>query len=124
MNVKIRAVRDAGDPDLERLVLNVFRPDDIGDYAVFDTTYTDDGRVSNKLRHSFWFPDKRIAAGDTVVLYTKRGRANEKKNSSGATSHFFYWGLDVTVWNEGGDCAVLLHVPEWTSYRVVEEPKT
>jgi len=113
MNVKIRATRDNGIRKKERLVLEVLRDDDIGYYVVFDTTFTGDGSVSNKVRHSYWFPDKKVRSGDTIVLYTKLGIQSEKQRKDGSTSHFFYWGLDKTIWNKEGDCAVLLRIEDW-----------
>ena len=113
MNVEIRYIADAGVASKERLVLRVLRADDIGSYVVFDTTFTSQGDVSNKVRHSFWFPDKNVRKGDLVVLYTKSGLASENKNQDGSTTHFFHWCLDKTVWNTDGDCAVLVHVDNW-----------
>lgn len=115
MNVKIKAIRDSGSANEERLVLQVLRDDDIGYYVVFDTTFTKDGSVSNKVRHTYWFPDKRVRSGDIVVLYTKPGIRSEKENRDGSNSHFFYWGLDKAIWNKEGDCAVLLQVGDWSA---------
>ena len=115
MNVEIRAIRNAGKLADERLVLKVLRGCDIGRYLTFDSTYTKDGKVSNLVRHPYWFPDKDVKAGDTVVLYTKDGRQSEKTNEDGSTSHFFYRRLDRTIWNQSGDCAVVLEVSTWAT---------
>jgi hypothetical protein len=113
MNVEIKYIADAGVEAKERLVLSVLREDDIGNYVVFDTTLTGQGQVSNRMRHSYWFPDKKVRSGDLVVLYTKTGTSSEKQNTDGSTTHFFYMNIDRTVWNTDGDCAVLLHVDNW-----------
>jgi len=113
MNIQIKALRHSGDLKQERIVLKVLKDDDIGYYIVMDTTYTSDGNVSNLVRFPFWFPDKPVKTGDLVVLYTKKGQQSEKQNKNGTTSHFFYRGLERTVWNEKGDCAVVLHVDNW-----------
>lgn len=115
MNLKIVGIKDAGIASKERLVLKVLRDDDIGYYVVFDTTFLGDGKVSNKVKHSYWFPDKEVQAGDLVILYTKQGFMNEKKHKNGFISHFFYWGLEMTVWNKEGDCVVLLQVDDWVT---------
>ncbi len=114
MSVKIKAIRDSGIVGKERLVLQVLGDNDIGYYIVFDTTFFEDGRVSNKVRHSYWFPDKKVHAGDLVILYTKPGTQSESQNKDGSTSHFFYWGLAKTIWNKEGDCAVLLEARNWS----------
>lgn len=114
MKVKIRNVSDYDNHEKERLVLDVIEDTDIGEYLVLDTTYTAKGGVSNKARHPYWFPDKKVKKGDIVVLYTKRGKQSSTDNGT-YTSHFFYWGLDSSVWNDEGDCAVLLHIDEWSA---------
>ena len=115
MNIEIKGIRDGGVTNKERLVLKVIADDDIGYYVVFDTTFTEDGKISNKVRHSYWFPDKKVRAGDLVILYTKVGTQSETQNNDGSTSHFFYMGLDKTIWNKQGDCAVLLEARNWSA---------
>lgn len=115
MNVEIRSIRNPGELEDERLVLRVLRDCDIGRYFTFDTTYTEDGRVSNLVRHPYWFPDKEVKAGDLVVVYTKTGRQSQKVNNDGSTSHFFYRGIDRTIWNQERDCAVVLEISDWKS---------
>jgi len=113
MNVEIKYIADAGVVNQERLVLSVLREDDIGRYAAFLSTFTTKNQISSKVKEAFWFPDKRVRAGDLVVLYSKNGASSEKHNKDGSITHFFYWGLSKTVWNTNSDCAVLLHVDNW-----------
>lgn len=109
MDIKILSIKDAGDLDNERIVLQATNDCNIGDYIVFDTTY--DGEfVSNKLRNSYWFPDEKIKKNDKVILYTKQGNEKLKENISGFNSHFFYWDLKKTVWNENEDCAIVVKI--------------
>jgi hypothetical protein len=115
MTVEIRYIKDPGKLDDERLVLKVLKDCDIGMYLTFDSTYTEDGQVSNLVRHPYWFPDKRVKAGDLIVLYTKTGAKSQTKNKNGSTSHFFYRGLERTIWNKSGDCAVLFEISTWTT---------
>lgn len=117
MKVTIKEIIDHGHND-ERIVLSVKEDTDIGEYVVLDTTYTKDGGVSNKVRHPYWFPDKKVSKGDLVILYTKKGKQSETKNANGSISHFFYWGLDINVWNDDGDYALLFHIDEWQSHKV------
>lgn len=117
MNVVIDKIVDHGHDD-ERIVLRVVAADDIGNYLVLDTTYSGDGGVSNKVRHPYWFPDQEVGEGDRVVLYTKKGTQYSKTNKDGTTTYIFYWGLDSNVWNNDGDCALLLHIDAWMHHRV------
>jgi len=114
MRVEIKEIIDHGHND-ERIVLSVLADDDIGKYIVMDSTYTLSGGVSNKVRHPYWFPDKNVRKGDLVVLYTKKGKQSDKVKEDKSTVHFFYWDLDIHVWNDDGDCALLFHIDRWMS---------
>jgi len=59
MKVIIREIKDHGHSD-ERIILVVIEDTDIGEYLVMDTTYNSEGTVSNKVRHPFWFPVKKL----------------------------------------------------------------
>lgn len=118
MNVKIKYVKDKGELVNERIVFAIEANINIGEYALFDTTYKGNGIVSNKLRHAYWFPDKEVNVGDLIVVYTKSGKTNKKLNKDGSYSHFFYWGLQSTIWNEETDCAVVINIADW-SYKNV-----
>jgi len=113
MKVRIKYIRDKGVLKNERVVLIAMDDCDIGEYLIMDTTFSGD-KISNKLRHTFWFPDKQINNGDLIVLYSKDGVDSEKENESGNKSHFFYWGLGETVWNKDEeDCAILFKVEDY-----------
>lgn len=90
---------------------------DIGRYQLCDSTYTADGAVSNKLRHTCWFPDKEVKKRDLISVWTKDGTNVTKKNASGTPVHRFYWGLAKAIWNNDGDCAVLQHVATWQLFK-------
>lgn len=113
MDVKLLKIKDKSDLRNERVVISVLRDCNIGEYILFDTTYSD-YQISNKLRHTYWFPDKKVQQGDKVILYTKEGEIKEKNNESGNTSHFFYWELNETVWNKNEDCAVLVNIKDYS----------
>ncbi|HRB72382.1 hypothetical protein [Flavobacterium sp. WV_118_3] len=115
MKIHIRGIYDHGNND-ERIILDVNTDTDIGDFLILDSTFTARGRASNKVRHPYWFPDKIVKKGDTVVLYTKRGENKTRLNEDNTYSHFFYWELEYNIWNNTGDCAVLLHIADWSSY--------
>ena len=89
MDVKISRILNRGTDD-ERLVLKVLRNCNMNEYVVFDTTFDENGVVSNKHRHLYVFPQIDVKANDTVVLYTKRGTYSTIYNDNGTTSYFFY----------------------------------
>ena len=108
MDMKLLRILDQGTNE-ERLVLKAIRSCNLNEYIVFDTTYDENGVASNKHRHLYVFPYIDVEADDTVVLYSKKGKYSTIKNENGTTSHFFYWNLDIHVWNNEGDTAYLLH---------------
>lgn len=116
MKVKIRQVVDHGHED-ERIILDVADDTEIGDYVVLDTTYSTEGKVTNKVRHPYWFPNQGVKKGDIVVLYTRKGNSNPV-NKDQYTIWFYYWGLDSCVWNNDGDCAIIMHIDQWASHKV------
>lgn len=118
MKLKIISVHGHGDFDKEHVFLQALENCDIGKYALADSTYTDADHVSNKLRHFYWFADKEIKKGEYVSLWTGKGTNTVTKTDKGVPIHRFYWGLDKAVWNDTGDCAVLLEINTWQFFKV------
>lgn len=116
MNVKIISVQGRGDYSSEYVLMRVLDDCDIGSYQVSDTTYTGANVVSNKLRHVYWFPDKRVSKGDLVSLRTGSGEQKTFVNTNGETVHRFYWGLKSPVWNDDGDAAILQYIGAWQHF--------
>ncbi len=115
MKLKITAIREAGDLSKERLVMKATAPTDVGEYVLLRTGTTD-GKVTTGVLNTFWFPDKTINVGDYVVVYSKKGRDSEKEFKE-VTSHFFYWGNSEALWNASDVAAVIMHAPDWESFR-------
>ena len=118
MKVKVISVHNHGNQNEEYVLLSVLEDCDIGDYMLADSTFTADDKISNKVRHTYWFPDKDVKKGELVSLRTKKGSNTEIKTEKGTVVHRFYWGLKESVWNDEGDCAVLFLVNDWAKYRV------
>lgn len=117
MDIKIRGVLERKTND-ERLVLDVINDCRLGRFVVIDTTYDENGSVSNKNRHMYLFSTQTVKKGDLVVLYTKKGDNTSRKNINGSISYFYFWGLDSTVWNNEGDEASLLHIDAFERKKV------
>jgi len=113
MKIEIIEIIDRAIADKERLWLKVLEDTDLKYYIVFDTTYTSDTTISNLQRHAYWFKSQQVKTGDYVVLYSTIGNPSKKINDNGTTTHFLYWGLKNTVWNDTGDCAVLFEINSW-----------
>lgn len=116
MKLQIRSIAAPGDIEKERLVLKATSDADVGDYAVLWSGISTSGGPTSGRKRAYWFPDVIVRAGDTVVLYTKKGERGKKALDSGGTAHFFYWGNETPLWDEN-HCAVLLLVSEWNYVR-------
>lgn len=114
MNLIFSSFADVGDLTKERLILKAVSDIPLGDYAVFLSKTSPDGTAYSGQQTAFWFPDGDIKANDLAVLYTKSGVASKKVLDSGATAHFFYWGLTAAQWGRtSGKGAVILRAAEW-----------
>jgi hypothetical protein len=72
MKLKIRRIDDNGNLDGERVIIDVKEDGaNLSSYILLDTTYFDDGNVSNKHRHSYWFPNQPTEKGDVICVYTR-----------------------------------------------------
>jgi hypothetical protein len=86
---------------------------DLSRNMVCDTTFRDTDKISNELRHMYWFGEYLVNAGDWVKLMTGIGQPSVGKNDRGTKTHTFFWNLGRTVWNQDGDCAVLFQLNDW-----------
>lgn len=78
-------------------------------------TVYEDEQVTTEVKNTFWFPDKPVNAGDSIVVYSKRGTTRQKTIGDGRIAYFFYWGQDSALWNDDKVAPVLLYAPEWVS---------
>ena len=114
MDLKLIKIADRGN-DNERLIMRAVRKCNLNEYIVLDTTYDEDGIVSNKYRHVYIMPDINVNEGDFIWLFTREGRYHTYNNNSNTITHNIYWGLDIHVWNNDGDKAYLIHYDDWNS---------
>ena len=71
MRIAILSIADKGNLEKERLVLRVRADADVGDYILIQTGFQSDG-VTIDTHNTYWFPYKKVEAGDLVVIYTKK----------------------------------------------------
>lgn len=114
MHLKVRSIHGHGDAAQEYVVIDVIEDCDIGSYMLADSTYLPNGNISNRLRHVYWLPDQKVKKGDTVFVWTGVGVPNSLPSQHGGTGYHLHWGLKDPVWNDTGDCAVLLQLTTWT----------
>ena len=116
MNLEIVGIRNPGELERERIVVRAVGDTDIGDYLMLRTRTNGDVVRAGRARDCYWFRDKRVRAGDLVVLYSKSGTPREKQNDDDSLTHFFYWGLSEPCWSHEHSAAVLVRLREWVSY--------
>lgn len=107
MNLEIRKVADNA-TDEERVVLYALADCNHNDYLLFDSTYDEEGNISNKHRHMFVFPDQNVKKGDFVWIYSKDGMHTSVAMIR-ILLYIYYWGLKNHVWNNDGDTVHLIH---------------
>lgn len=113
MTVAITSVAAPGALSDERVVMKASSDDDMTNYAVFQTRTSTDGRFyGGKIENVYWFAGLKVKEGDLIVLYSKSGKRSEKKNDSGSTSYFFYWGHNDPLWVPG-KTPVLVKTTNW-----------
>ncbi len=117
MKLKITGIKPKGDERGEAVWLAVERDCDLSDYMIADSTYDAEG-ASNLHRHTYWFPERAAKKGDRVVLYTKTGKNGVSTTTLGAPLHKFFWNLEVAVWNDEGDGAVLIEIADVQTFAV------
>lgn len=112
MKLGITRVRDAGSLASERIVFVARETTDVGGFLLARGKRVGEN-VSTTIERVFWFPDKPVAAGDTIVLYSKGGKAKERVED-GRTFHFFYWGAEEPLW-QPPFTPVLMRVSNWAT---------
>lgn len=120
MNIEIVSVKDAGNHDKERVVLNVVKDTDLGDYIIATSTANPDNTISPLIKNVYWLPNQSVKAGDLVVVYTKKGKQGKIENKDGSTSYFCYWDLKDTL-SAKDDTTVVLFETTWTNKKVKTE---
>ena len=117
MKIEINGVIGDDQLETERLIFKVLEDDNLANHAVLDSQSSLFGRIPKKDRHVFWFPSREVKAGDTVILYTKRGKPGFMDKDE--TRHVFYWNLDNGIWTSKNDSAILVCVTSWGIKKVV-----
>lgn len=112
MDISLDKIVNAGEEN-EYLLLSVNKDCNLGKFLVYDTTYDQDGNVSNKLPHLYRFPDMVIKKDriPLVRLYTCRNYTTQEwVNPIGVNNLILSWRLQETIWNKEGDRANLIEI--------------
>lgn len=108
--IKINKIKKEGGVKKEYVLLQATEDVNIGNYAIMDNTFDEDGRLSNIHPHFFHFPSKNVKKGDYIVLFTGNGKPYTGE-LEGKPLHYYYWGSNAPIWNDDEtDWGVLLYV--------------
>jgi hypothetical protein len=114
MLLRIVAIRDGGDLENERIILQATARCNLGKYIL----------LTPKAGKIFFFSEHIVSCGDYVRVYTKAGTAriaNAKQGSEQNRTrchHLFYRGCDQPLWNDADDEAVLISVSDHQTFAV------
>lgn len=118
MDIEIIKVYNPGE-DNEYIRLRVNRSCNLSKFLIYDTTFDQEGNVSNKLPHVFRFPNLLVSSDDTplIRLYTKRNYQTQKWMDPGQINNLILsWRLNETIWNKDGDKATLVEISNESEY--------
>lgn len=115
MDIEIVKIQRKGKENQEFIKLTVNKACNLKYFLIADTTYLSSDSISNKLRHMYWFSPQEVNQGDTIYLYTGVGTNSHKVNSDKTTTYIFYWNLNIGVWNDDKDAAILFNINTWTT---------
>jgi hypothetical protein len=93
MKLKVLSIHEQGSANKEFVWLEVVESCNLKYYGLADTTYSSDDKISDKLRHFFWFPSREVKKGERIVLRTGTGTNDQYTTTDGKKVHRFYWGL-------------------------------
>jgi hypothetical protein len=112
MKLKIIDIENHGKAKDEYVRLVVINDCNLRQYLISDSTYQENGALSNKHPHYFWFPNRIVKKGELVILHTNTEKKALPTKENGNKVHRFYWGLGSAVWNEDGDIAYLFEIKD------------
>lgn len=108
MSLNLIKIHGGGSAKEEYVMLKAVSDCNLKGWVIADCTFDAKGNASNKTRHTYWFRDQSIKAGEYIAVFTRAGKDTQGNTTSGDICHFFFWNLGTAVWNNDGDTAVLL----------------
>lgn len=117
MKYKIRGLREPGNLEKERVTIEILEDGDAGKLIITSTIQKGPDNVSPRIKNPYWIPDQEVKMGDLVIVYTKKGQNNVRKNNDDTTSYFFYMGLTDALYDEDNKTAAVFSIAKWTFAR-------
>jgi len=99
----------------EMIMLKSWDYCDLSRYILLQTQYVSPNLVSSAVANTFWFPSTEVAIGDTIIIYTKSGKAYSNLTDPNNRVFYFFWNLNKTILNSKKDCITLQEVNDWVT---------
>lgn len=96
--LKIWGVANTDNMTTQSLIISVLEDGNLSGYVVADNTLFT-APHQREPRFIFAFPDHEVKKGDFVILYTCVGN-DYSGEREGIWDHFFYWGINQSVWHK------------------------
>lgn len=112
MDIELVSINNPG-LDNEYALIRVNRDCNLNKFFIYDTTFDDEGRESNKLPHMLRLPDYNVQVLRTpqIRLYTSRSYPiQEWSDPQHVNTLILSWRLNETIWNREGDKATLVEI--------------
>jgi hypothetical protein len=112
---KLKFVRIAnrGIHDQERVHLEALVDCDSSFFVLIATIEFAEGRIFSGGRPCFWFDKQYFEAGDGVIVYSKEGRYSRQLRPDGHYDHFFFWGVQGTLFGAPTARVVITELTDW-----------
>lgn len=96
--LQIEKIMDAGQPNRERIVIQVLTACDMRNYCLLIGHRNLDGTASPVKDNMLWFGPGWVAAGDWIQVYTGPGQDNSEEINGGKNKVLnVFWGKDHTI---------------------------
>jgi hypothetical protein len=115
MKIKISWIWGKNQINEERIWLKIISDCNLKHYQLFATKFTESWWFVNRSNSTYWFTPEEIKAWDEVVVYTKKGKDNIKKNDDGTRIFFLYWWLKEPIFKNDKSWVVLAQIENWSS---------
>lgn len=117
MKFKIKGIREPGNLDKERVVIEILEDGNVGTLIITSTSIQTENSVSPKIKNPYWVPDQDVKKGDLIVVYTKSGKKNTRVNEDNTSSYFFYIGIEEAVYGDSKNTPVVFDIGNWQFLR-------
>lgn len=107
MSLQILEVNPETMDDDEFVKILVLENCNLNQFAVTDETFDKEGKESDIFRHTYFFPTKKVFKDEIIYLFTSIGDYKKGKEGN-QTTHNYYWGSDISIWNNKGDEATII----------------